>query len=142
MQSTPNVLLPMLQQRVMMFVMTKETSKLKQVLYQLKRRGLRLEGLAGAGGKYLFEDQNGKIYFIKNQSLLNHRPAGRKGIYKVWMLRIGDTDFDYLVCGLFKDGNLLYVTRAPKHAVNFTATMIMENRVRSRKGWDILYRGK
>jgi hypothetical protein len=126
----------------MLFVMDKDNSKLRQVLAQLKRRGIRLEGLSGAGGKYLFEDQNGKIYFIKNAGLMKHRPAGRKGIYKVWIIKVGDTDFDYLVCGLFKDGNLVYVTRAPKHAVTFTATMIMENRVRSRKGWDILYRGK
>lgn len=136
------MLLPISQHRVMMFVMYRETSKLKQVLTQLKRRGLRLEGMAGAGGKYLFEDQSGKIYFIKNASLMKHRPQGRKGIYNVWMLRIDDTEFDYLICGLYRDDKLIYVTRAPRHAVNFTATMIMENRVRSRKGWDILYRGK
>jgi len=126
----------------MLFVMYKDDSKLKQVLKQLERRGIRLQGQAGSGGKYLFEDQNGKIYFIRNSSLMKHRPAGRKGIYMVWMLRLDATEFDYLVCGLFKEGNLIYVTRAPRAAVTFTATMIMENRVRSRKGWDILYRGK
>ena len=84
----------------------------------------------------------GKIYYVKNASLMKHRPANRTGIYKVWMVKVGDTAFDYLVCGLFKNDKLIYVTRAPQWAVNFKATMITETRVRSRKGWDILFQGR
>lgn len=117
-------------------------SNLRQVLKKLKTRGLRLQGIPDAWGKYLFTDQNGKTYYIKTSSLMNHRPANRKGTYRVWMIKVGDTDFDYLVCGLFKNDKLEYVTRAPRWAVNFKATMITETRVRARKGWDILFQGK
>ena len=122
--------------------MQRDTSKLNLVVKKLETRGIRLQGIQGIGGKYLFTDQNGKIYYVKNASLMKHRPANRTGIYKVWMVKVGDTVFDYLVCGLFKNDKLVYVTRAPQWAVNFKATMITETRVRSRKGWDILFQGR
>ena len=126
----------------MMFVMNKDESKLRPVLKKLEMRGIRLQGISGIGGKYLFTDQRGEIYFIRNASLMSHRPANRKAIYKVWMIKLKDTEFDYLVCGLFKDDKLIYVTRAHRSAVNFKATMLMENRIRSRRGWEILYWGR
>lgn len=122
--------------------MEETKSKLKQVLDKLRKRGIRLEGIPEIKGKYLFEDQRGDIYFIRNSSLVDHKPQNHRRTYRVWVIKIGDVKYDYFVCGLWKNGKLAYVTRAAKEDVNFRASIIMENRVRARKGWQILYRNQ
>ncbi len=117
---------------------------LHQILETLKSsHNLELTIVGYPGSGYLFTDAKNQRYLIRTSKLITHQPTNTKQTYLVWPVFIRyKRKFDFLILGMYEEGELKYIFQIPKSKITFKATMVPKRTLvnRIKQGWKLVYR--